>query len=56
MSLPGFGFSLKVAGLEPAVLIGTFRMSSLVGKVGSSTLCQLFHKVEPIVGSVTQGD
>ena len=54
MSLPSFGFGPKWLGWNLAGLIGT---NVVFGKeVGSSTLCHLFHILEPIVGSVTEGD
>ena len=54
MSLPSFGFGPKWSGWNLAGLIGT---NVVFGKeVGSSTLCHLFHILDPIVGSVTDGD
>ena len=54
MNLPSFGSGQKWPGWNLAGLIGT---NVVFGKgVGSSTLCHVFHFLEPIVGSVTACD
>ena len=56
MSSPSFGFGPKWSGWNLAVLFGTIANVVFGKEVGSSTLCHLFHILEPIVGSVTEGD
>ena len=54
MCLPSFGFGPKWSGRNLAGLIGT---KVVFGKgVSSSTLCHIFHFLEPVVGSVTEGE